>query len=66
MKDLLSGPIDALTQDSNAVKQVLDKVNPHLPVSLQVKLLRPGAFLLSGQKWQRLAIGLRLGVPNRS
>jgi DNA repair exonuclease SbcCD ATPase subunit len=39
MKDLLSGRIDALTQDSNTVKQVLDKINPHLPVSLQVKLL---------------------------
>jgi hypothetical protein len=44
MKDLLSGPIDALTQDSNAVKQVLDEVNPHLPVSLQVKLLPAGCL----------------------
>jgi hypothetical protein len=44
MKDLLSGPIDALIQDSSAVKQVLDEVNPHLPVSLQVKLLPAGYF----------------------
>jgi hypothetical protein len=44
MKDLLSGPLDALTQDSSTVKQVLDEVNPHLPVSLQVKLL-PGGCL---------------------
>jgi hypothetical protein len=44
MKDLLSGPIVALTQDSNAVKQVLDEVNPHLPVSLQVKLLPAGCL----------------------
>jgi DNA repair exonuclease SbcCD ATPase subunit len=44
MKDLLSGLIDALTQDSNTVKQVLDEVNPHLPVSLQVKLLPAGCL----------------------
>jgi hypothetical protein len=44
MKDLLSGPIDALTQDSSAVKQVLDEVNPHLPVNLQVKLLPAGCL----------------------
>jgi hypothetical protein len=44
MKDLLSGLIDALTQDSSAVKQVLDEVNPHLPVSLQVKLLPAGCL----------------------
>jgi hypothetical protein len=46
MKDLLSGPIDALIQDSSAVKQVLDEVNPRLPVSLQVKLL-PAGYLPS-------------------
>jgi hypothetical protein len=34
MKDLLSGPIDALIQDSSAVKQILDEVNSQLPVSL--------------------------------
>jgi hypothetical protein len=42
MKDLLSGPIDALVQDSSAVKQILDEVNSQLPVSLQVKLLPAG------------------------
>jgi hypothetical protein len=39
MKDLLLGPIDALIQDSSAVKPILDEVNSQLPVSLQVKLL---------------------------
>jgi hypothetical protein len=42
MKDLLSGPIDALIQDSSAVKQILDEVNSQLPVSLQVKLFPAG------------------------
>jgi hypothetical protein len=46
MKDLLSGPIDTLIQDSSAVKQVLDEVNSQLPVSLQVKLL-PAGYLPS-------------------
>jgi hypothetical protein len=46
MKDLLSGPIDALIQDSSAVKQILDEVNSQLPVSLQVKLL-PAGYLPS-------------------
>jgi hypothetical protein len=40
MKSLLSGPIDALIQDSSVVKQILDEINSQLPVSLQVKLLR--------------------------
>jgi hypothetical protein len=42
MKNLLLGPIDALIQDSSAVKQILDEVNSQLPVSLQVKLLPAG------------------------
>jgi hypothetical protein len=42
MKDLLSGPIDALIQDSSSVKQILDEVNSQLPVSLEVKLLPAG------------------------
>jgi hypothetical protein len=42
MKDLLLGPIDALIQDSSAVKQILDEFNSQLPVSLQVKLLPAG------------------------
>jgi hypothetical protein len=46
MKDLLSGPIDALIQDSSTVKQILDEVNSQLPVSLQVKLL-PARYLPS-------------------
>jgi hypothetical protein len=46
MKNLLSGPIDALIQDSIAVKQILDEVNSQLPVSLQVKLL-PAGYLPS-------------------
>jgi hypothetical protein len=46
MKDLLSGPIDALIQDSSAVRQVLDEINPRLPMSLQVKLL-PAGYLPS-------------------
>jgi hypothetical protein len=46
MKTLLSGPIDALIQDSSAVKQILDEINSQLPVSLQVKLL-PAGYLPS-------------------
>jgi hypothetical protein len=46
MKNLLSGPIDTLIQDSSTVKQILDEVNSQLPVSLQVKLL-PAGYLPS-------------------
>jgi hypothetical protein len=46
MKNLLSGPIDALIQDSSAVKQILDEVNSQLAVSFQVKLL-PAGYLPS-------------------
>jgi hypothetical protein len=42
MKDLLSGSIDALIQDSSVVKRILDEVNSQLPVGLQVKLLLAG------------------------
>jgi hypothetical protein len=42
MKDLLSGSIDTLVQDSSVVKQILDEVNSQLPVGLQVKLLPTG------------------------
>jgi hypothetical protein len=42
VKDLLSGPISTLIQDSSAVKQILDEVNSQLPVSLQAKLLLAG------------------------
>jgi hypothetical protein len=39
MKDLLSGSVDALVQDSSVVQQILNEVNSQLPVGLQVKLL---------------------------
>jgi hypothetical protein len=52
MKNLLSGPIDALIQHSSAVKQILDEVNSQLPVSLQVKLL-PAGYLPSF--WAKVA-----------
>jgi chromosome segregation ATPase len=42
VKDLLSGSISALIQDSSAIKQILDEVSSQLPVSLQVKLLPAG------------------------
>jgi hypothetical protein len=42
MKDLLSGSVDALVQDSNAVQQILDNINSRLTVGLQVKLLPAG------------------------
>jgi chromosome segregation ATPase len=48
VKDLLSGPISALIQDSSAIKQILDEVSSQLPVSLQVKLL-PAGYLSSFQ-----------------
>jgi hypothetical protein len=48
VKDLLSGSISALIQDSSAIKQILDEVNSQLPVSLQVKLL-PVGYLSSFQ-----------------
>jgi hypothetical protein len=42
VKDLLSGSIDALVQDSSAVKRILEEINSQLPVALQVKLLPAG------------------------
>jgi hypothetical protein len=42
VKDLLSGSIDALVQDSSAVKQILEEIISQLPVALQVKLLPAG------------------------
>jgi hypothetical protein len=48
VKDLLSGPISTLIQDSSAIKQILDEVNSQLPVSLQVKIL-PAGYLSSFQ-----------------
>jgi hypothetical protein len=66
VKDLLSGSISALIQDSSAIKQILDEVNFQLPVSLQVKLL-PAGYLSSFQaKVAEAAAGSRLGVPNHS
>jgi hypothetical protein len=42
VKDLLSAPIDALVQDSSAVRQILEEINSQLPVALQIKLWPTG------------------------
>jgi hypothetical protein len=42
VKDLLSGSIDALVQDSSAVKQILEEISSQLLMALQVKLLPAG------------------------
>jgi hypothetical protein len=42
MKDLLSAPIDALVQDSDAVRQILEEIKSQLPKVLQVKLWPTG------------------------
>jgi hypothetical protein len=38
VKDFLSAPIDALVQDSSAIRQILKEINSQLPVALQIKL----------------------------
>ncbi|KAK1603573.1 hypothetical protein QYE76_017894 [Lolium multiflorum] len=38
LKALLSSSIETLVEDSEAVKSVLEDIQPHLPVTLQVKL----------------------------
>jgi hypothetical protein len=38
VKDILLAPIDALVQDSSAVRQILEEINSQLPVALQIKL----------------------------
>jgi hypothetical protein len=38
VKDLLLAPIDALVQDSSAVRQILEEINSQLLVALQIKL----------------------------
>jgi hypothetical protein len=38
VKDLLSAPIDALVQDSSAVRQILKEIKSQLPTVLQIKL----------------------------
>jgi hypothetical protein len=38
VKGLLSAPIDALVQDSSAVRQILEEIKSQLPVVLQNKL----------------------------
>jgi hypothetical protein len=38
VKDLLSAPIDALVQDSSAVRKILEGINSQLPVVFQIKL----------------------------
>jgi hypothetical protein len=42
IKDLLSAPIDALVQDSDEVKQILEEIKPQLPEVLQIKLWPTG------------------------
>jgi hypothetical protein len=42
VKDLLSAPIDALVQDSSAVRQILEEINSQLPVGPQIKLWLTG------------------------
>jgi hypothetical protein len=42
VKDLLSASIDALVQDSSAVRQILEEINSQLPVALQIKLWPTG------------------------
>jgi hypothetical protein len=42
VKDLLSDPIDALVQDSSAIRQILEEINSQLPVVLQIKLWPTG------------------------
>jgi hypothetical protein len=42
VKDLLSASIDALVQDSSAVRQILEEINSQLPVALQIRLLPTG------------------------
>jgi hypothetical protein len=42
VKDFLSAPIDALVQDSNAIRQILEEINSQLLVALQIKLWPTG------------------------
>jgi hypothetical protein len=42
VKGLLSAPIDALVQDSDAVRQILEEIKSQLPKVLQIKLWPTG------------------------
>jgi len=42
IKDLLSAPIETLVQDSDAVKRILEEIEPQLPEALQLKLWPAG------------------------
>jgi hypothetical protein len=42
VKSLLSAPIDALVQDSNTVRQILEEIRSQLPEILQIKLWPTG------------------------
>jgi hypothetical protein len=42
VKDFLSAPIDALVQDSDAVRQILEEIKSQLPEVLQIKLWPTG------------------------
>jgi hypothetical protein len=38
IKGLLSATIDALVQDSDGVRQIIEEIKPQLPKDLQIKL----------------------------
>jgi hypothetical protein len=44
IKGLLSAPIDALVQDSDEVRQILEEIKPQLPKILQLKLWPTNIF----------------------
>jgi hypothetical protein len=58
IKGLLSTPIDALVQDSDGVRLILEEIKPQLPEDLQIKLWPTGHlpfFRANIEKaWQRI------------
>ncbi|KAK1667534.1 hypothetical protein QYE76_055693 [Lolium multiflorum] len=59
LKALLSSSIETLVEDSEAVKSVLEDIQPHLPVTLQVKLWQCTSFARSRVTSARQRINLR-------
>ncbi|KAK1678427.1 hypothetical protein QYE76_039275 [Lolium multiflorum] len=57
LKALLSSLIETLVEDTEEIKSILEDIQPHLPVALQVKLL----VTLSAYK-SRVTLALPLGV----
>jgi hypothetical protein len=53
MKGLLSVPIDALFQDSDGVRQILEEIRPQLPEGLQIKLWPTGHLLFFRAKVEK-------------